>query len=113
MPSSLKLGYLVFNVRRPDRWADFCHSTLGLPDPVANPDDSQGYQIDDVTQRLIVEAGKADDLAALGLECDREALDGFVARLRTAGVNVETGSPEFGQRRRVAQLHRFADPDGN
>ena len=35
MPPDLRLGYLVFDVRRPDRWAAFCEHMLGLPAPVA------------------------------------------------------------------------------
>ena len=63
----LKLGYLAFAVRRPARWNAFCRTMLGLPEPVTNLDGSLGYALDgEVRQRLIVEEGKADDLAALG-----------------------------------------------
>jgi biphenyl-2,3-diol 1,2-dioxygenase len=113
MSPALKLGYLVFNVRRPDRWTGFCRSMLGLPEPVVNRDDGLGYQIDDAAQRLVVEAGQADDLAAIGLECTDEAFDSLIARLRAAGARVETGPPELHERRRVARLHRIADPAGN
>ena len=113
MSPALKLGYLVFNVRRPDRWTGFCRSMLGLPEPVVNRDGSLGYQIDNAAQRLVVEAGQADDLAAIGLECTDEALDGLVTRLQATGARVETGPQELHERRRVARLHRIADPAGN
>lgn len=113
MSTALKLGYLVFNVRRPDRWTDFCRSMLGLPEPAVNRDGSLGYQIDDTMQRLVVETGQADDLAAIGLECTDEALDDLVARLQTAGAEVDTGPRDLRERRRVTRLHRVADPAGN
>jgi biphenyl-2,3-diol 1,2-dioxygenase len=113
MSTAMKLGYLVFSVRRPDRWTAFCRSTLGLPEPVENPGGSLGYQLDDVAQRLVVEAGQSDDLAALGLECDAGVLDGLVEHLQAAGVAVEAASQAFAARRRVRRLHRVADPAGN
>src|SRR5690606_27354383 len=72
----LRLGHLVFAVRRPERWQRLCTDMLGLPAPVANLDGSLGFQVDDAAQRLIVTEGRADDLQVLGLECpDDYALD--------------------------------------
>ena len=72
----MKLAYLVFDVRRPDRWASFAERTLGLPTPVANTDGSLGYRLDDAAQRLIVQAGRGDDVAALGLKGQRGGAGG-------------------------------------
>jgi len=115
MPTALKLGYLVFNVRRPDRWAQFCRSMLGLPEPATNIDGSFGYQLDnEAAHRLVIEAGQADDLAALGLECSSdEELDTLLARLQDGGLRIEKGSRALTDARRVARLHRVADPTGN
>jgi hypothetical protein len=78
----MKLAYLAFDVRRPDRWASFAERTLGLPPANTTIDGSQAYQLDDAAQRLIVRAGRSDDLAALGLELsDEAALDALAARL--------------------------------
>lgn len=38
MPPDLRLGYLVFEVRRPSRWTAFCARMLGLPPPSSNTD---------------------------------------------------------------------------
>lgn len=114
MTSSIRLGYLVFDVRRPQRWARFCAQALGLPSPVANDDGSLGYQVDDATQRLIVRQGRADDLGALGLECaDDAALDSLLARLRRVGVRVDPADGGLAQARRVRRLYLTDDPDGN
>ena len=68
----LRLGYLVFEARRPKRWAEFCEHTLGLPAPLLNPDGSRGWQLDAQAQRLVVQEGPADDVAAIGLQCAKE-----------------------------------------
>jgi 2,3-dihydroxybiphenyl 1,2-dioxygenase len=114
MTAGLALGYLVFDVRRPNRWQTFCRDMLGLPGPVANADGSTGWRIDDRVQRLIVRPGKADDLAALGLACDDDAgLDALTARLAAAGLAVEAGDAATLASRRVARLRRVLDPMGN
>lgn len=114
MLPGLALGYLVFEVRRPERWHGFCRDMLGLPEPAANADGSRGYRIDDRCQRLVVRPGKADDLAALGLACaDDDVLEATSARLREGGVSVETADRDLCAARRVARLHRATDPMGN
>ncbi|WP_076999921.1 VOC family protein [Variovorax sp. KK3] len=114
MCPDLRLGYLVFEVRRPTRWADFCHHMLGLQAPVANVDGSHGWQLDEAAQRLIVREGPSDDLAAIGLECgDAAALDRLLARLREAGITVQHADAHLHASRRVQRLHRCADPAGN
>lgn len=60
---AVQLGYLVFDVRRPDRWMQFCRSMLGLPAPLANSDGSAGWQVDHAAQRLIVQHGLAEYLS--------------------------------------------------
>ena len=106
----LKLGYLAFAVRRPERWQAFCRTMLGLPEPVTNLDGSLGYALDgEVRQRLIVAEGKADDLAAIGLHCsDDAALDTLLMRLPA-----ERAPSSLADARRVARLYLLSDPMGN
>lgn len=115
MPLNMKLGYLVFAVRQPLRWASFCKNMLGLPTPVTNVDASQGYALDDeATQRLIVESGKADDLSAIGIDCGNDlALDTLLQRVAGAGLPIEASPHPLLEARRVERLHRVADPMGN
>ena len=113
MRMPLQLAYLVFNVRRPHLWARLAERTLGLPAAVTNSDGSQGYRLDDAAQRLIVQAGRADDLAALGLEVeDESALETLAARLATCGVATSWGDGALLQARRVRRLLAFNDPEG-
>ena len=106
----LKLGYLAFAVRRPERWQAFCRTMLGLPEPVTNLDGTLGYALDgEARQRLIIQEGKADDLAAIGLHCsDDAALDTLLARLPA-----ERAPASLANARRVARLHVLSDPAGN
>ncbi len=114
MPPDLRLGYLVFEVRRPARWADFCQQMLGLPAPLRNEDGSLGWQLDEACQRLMVQEGPADDLAALGLQCADEAvLQRLLQRLRQAGVAVQPADAAQRRARRVKNLHHCSDPAGN
>lgn len=111
---SLRLGYLQFEVRKPERWTEFCRAMLGLPAPLANPDGSLGFRVDEAAQNLIVQEGAADDLAAIGLEAaDEEALDRLLARITSFGVRVEEGGAALCAARRVKRLHRVVDPAGN
>jgi 2,3-dihydroxybiphenyl 1,2-dioxygenase len=114
MSPDLRLGYLVFEVRRPARWADFCQQMLGLPAPLRNEDGSLGWQLDEACQRLMVQEGTADDLAALGLQCADEAvLQRLLQRLRQAGVAVQPADAAQRRARRVKNLHHCSDPAGN
>lgn len=110
----LRLGYLVFEAKRPQRWADFCHRTLGLPQPLVNLDGSRGWQMDGQAQRLIVQEGPSDDLTALGLHCANEqVLDALAQRIAEAGHPVEEGDARLCIARRVHRLVRTTDPAGN
>ena len=113
MRMPMKLAYLVFDVRRPHLWVRFAERTLGLPAAVTNSDGSQGYRLDDAAQRLIVQAGRADDLAALGVEVEDEAmLEALAARLAACGVVTSWGDNALLQARRVRRLLAFIDPEG-
>jgi catechol 2,3-dioxygenase-like lactoylglutathione lyase family enzyme len=102
MQPDLRLGYLVFDVRRPARWASFCKQMLGLPAPLTHGDGSLGWQLDDACQRLMVREGPADDLGAIGLQCaDDAALDARLRRLQQAGAAVTAAPPELLRARRV------------
>ncbi len=113
MTTGMQLGYLVIEASSLERWRDFAAEAIGLPAPLANPDGSLGYQLDDRAQRLILTEGPSDDLAALGLElADEAALQRLYDRLTAAGVAVSEGDAALARSRRVRRLVRFADPTG-
>jgi 2,3-dihydroxybiphenyl 1,2-dioxygenase len=114
MVSAIKLGYLVFETARERKWRAFCDHMLGLPSPCQNLDGSLGYRLDGARQRVIVAPGRRDDLHALGLECESEAvLEQWAQRAVRQGVVIEEGSSALRSARRVQRLVRFRDPAGN
>ncbi|HKU39826.1 MAG TPA: VOC family protein [Polyangiales bacterium] len=115
MVDAIRLGYLVFETARLPRWREFCSRLLGLPEPLANPDGSLGYQLDDAAaQRLIVAPGAREELGAIGLECASEAaLARVCERVSAAGVGVSAASEAVRAARRVQRVCHFQDPAGN
>ena len=109
----LRLGYLVFGVRRPERWQGFCADMLGLPPHCVNADGSVGWRVDAAEQRLIVQRDEADDVLAIGLECtNEEELGALVRRLSAQGVPVKRAHAAHCAGRRVAALWCTQDPEG-
>ncbi len=104
------LGYLVFEVSDPDAWRPFLAEALGLE---VGGGDVLTARHDDYRQRLVLQSGPADDLAAIGWEvADRAALDALADRLDKAGVSVTPASAEAARARRVAALIECRDPEG-
>lgn len=109
----MKLGYLLFEVRKPDAWKDFAQEMLGLSGGVENADGSRGYRLDSAAQRIIVAPGKTDDIAAIGLEfADEQALDAWARRLAAAGIKTSQGDAALCRARRVERLMMCTDPLG-
>jgi len=106
------LAYIVFNVRDLDQWERFAVDVVGLQ--VGRRDDAQMLlRMDEYEQRLCLERGDDDDLAAAGWEfATEDALEAFVRRIAEAGVRVSDGGRELAQRRRVEKLYRCEDPTG-
>lgn len=113
MLGRMQIGYLVIEGSSLERWRDFATGSIGLPGPLENADGSQGYQLDDRAQRLIVTEGPADDVVAIGFElADEAALAELRQRLAAAGVAVTEGDAALAKSRRVERLIHFADPGG-
>src|SRR5262245_11486634 len=110
----MRLAYVAVEARSLAHWERFCETMLGLPEAVRNLEGSRGWRLDDAVQRLIVSEGRADDLAALGFECeDERTLDTLLVRLRQRGIAVADGDGALRGARRVQRLHTLHDPDGN
>jgi len=114
MKPALALAYLVFEASAPSEWQAFCNDVLALPPATTNADGSIGWRLDDAAQRLVVQRGPRDDVAALGFECGEDgALDTLLARLARGEVAVREGDAALRQARRVRRVHVLDDPDGN
>lgn len=114
MIDRLKLAYLVLEVRRVNAWQGFMAEILGLPAAHTNADGSLGYRLDRAAQRLVLQPGRADDVAAIGLElADEGSLAELRERLAGAGVRTAEADRAACKARRVRRLVAFHDPDGN
>lgn len=66
MTSVKQLGYLVFEVSDLAAWKDFGSKILGLQVVDERGDGGFSLRMDSYRQRFFIEAGPADDLAAIG-----------------------------------------------
>src|SRR5262245_45869747 len=104
----MKLGYLVLEVRRPAAWRTFASGVLGLQPADENGDGSFGFRLDGAAHRLLLVPGKADDVAAIGLEVrDEGAYAELAARLAEKGVEAREGGAALRRARRVERLLAF------
>lgn len=113
MSGAMSLGYLVFEVSRPDAWRDFAVGILGcqIADDAAG--EACALRVDEAAYRLLLRQGKADDLAVLGwVMRDSAALENLRECLKKAGIAVEAFTADDLAARRVAAGLRFRDPQG-
>ena len=114
MSSVTQLGYLAFEVSDVAAWRAFGTKILGLE--VVDDLGPRGFSLrmDGYHQRFFIEAGVADDLAAIGWQVESaRALEKISKRLRDNGHVVVDGSSEEAARRNVAGLVHFKDPAGH
>lgn len=111
--TGMSLGYLVFEVARPEAWRDFAVAQLGCQVADTAGGEVCGLRIDGMAYRLLLRAGKADDLVVLGWVLpDETALHALAARLIAAGVKVEPFTAADLAKRQVTAGLRFRDPVG-
>jgi 2,3-dihydroxybiphenyl 1,2-dioxygenase len=113
MSGAMSLGYLVFEVSRPDAWRAFAVDILGcqIADDAAG--EACALRVDEAAYRLLLRQGKADDLAVLGWAMrDAAALENFRECLENVGIGVETFTAADLAARRVTAGLRFRDPQG-
>lgn len=108
-----QLGYLVFEVSDLDAWESFGANVMGFE--VAGRSESElSFRFDGHSQRVILVASEADDLAVVGWQVgSAEGFRDIADRLARAGIDVQAGTPGQAEQRRVAELIRFKDPAGN
>ncbi|WP_051792701.1 VOC family protein [Amycolatopsis jejuensis] len=108
------LGYTVITAEDLPAWQSFAESVLGLQVNAGMTTDSELYfRVDDWGWRFAVEQGTNGGLAALGFEVHgSDAFAELQEQLTAAGFPVKH-DPELAKRRRVLDLFRTEDPDGN
>lgn len=106
------LGYLVIRSTDPAAWRDFGTRILGLMPGRHDDEGTLWLRADERCQRLVIEAGAADEVAAIGWELRNDlVLEDLLAEFDAAGVAYERVEG-LAARRGVADLVRVTDPAG-
>ena len=109
MNRQLEIAYLGIEVPDPATLAPFFGDVIGLVPGEPTADGAVTWRDDDRAQRVIVQAGPANDAVFVGFEAtDAAAFDAIVARLRAAGATVTDGDDDD----RAGPSGRAPRPDG-
>lgn len=107
------LGYIGVAAQGLDDWAQFGTRFLGMQE-VDRSSKRLALRMDDRRQRVIVEDAGRNGLGYIGWEvADQAGLDSLAARFESKGVAVERGGRALADERKVRELIRFKDPQGN
>jgi len=110
MDHQLELGYLVLEVPDPDTLTSVFADIVGLVPGEPTAAAAGTWRNDQRANRLVVQAGPANDAIAIGVEAvDAAAFDATVAQLRAIGADLADGD---GKERRVQRLVRTTAPWG-
>lgn len=113
MSAIRSLGYLGLGVKDLEGWESFATEVIGLQSAGRTEDGRLLLRMDEYAYRIALHRDTADDLAYAGWEVPNAAgLREVAERLRSIGVEVETGCSEDAALRRVTGLIRFKDPSG-
>ena len=111
--SQLQLAYVGIQVPDPSSLTAFFGDIVGLVPGDRGRDGSTTWRNDDKAQRVIVEAGPANDGVFVGFEAgDDHAFDAVAARLDAAGFGASEATDDDCVARRVQRLVRATAPWG-
>ena len=114
MAAVSQLGYLGLDVKDVGAWRGYAESLLGLRAIETRTDGDLLLAMDDHHHRFELHENERDDIAYVGWQTESAAeMEAIAARLETAGVTVARGSRETAEKRHVAGLIAFNDPDGH
>ena len=109
-----ELGYLGLSVSDLDAWKQFARDILALEVVDEGEGDRCYLRMDYWHHRLVLHAGGADDLAYLGLRvAGAEEFGEMQKQLANAGIPHRVGTLAEAEERRVLEVMKLADPDGN
>ena len=109
-----QLGYLGIGARDLGQWQSYAEGVLGLNVVGRDGDDTVLLRMDEHHHRFAIHEDQRDDFLYAGWQVDDASeMTAIAGRLEAAGVEVTAGSREDAERRRVASLIKFTDPDGN
>ncbi|AOE83958.1 VOC family protein [Pseudomonas sp. TCU-HL1] len=107
------LGYVTVAATDLNPWHDYATGVLGMMVD-AGSDERLYLKMDERPYRILVERADRDGYGACGWEvAGKAAFEQAIAELQQADVEVQRGNAADAASRKVQELARFADPDGN
>jgi 2,3-dihydroxyethylbenzene 1,2-dioxygenase len=109
-----ELGYMGFGVKDLGAWKDFAAGILGMELADEGEPDRCYLRMDYLHHRIVLHADGSDDLAYLGLRvAGADEFAQMQRQLSEAGIKFRVGSDDEASERRVLEVMKLDDPDGN
>ena len=112
MDHGIELAYIGLEIPDPSTLDVLFGEVVGLVAGTPTTSGASTWRDDDRAQRIIVEAGEANDARYLGFEVAADAFDAAVEQVRAAGFAISEGSADDAAERRVERLARTTSPWG-
>jgi 2,3-dihydroxybiphenyl 1,2-dioxygenase len=109
-----ELCYMGLGVKNLEEWKNFATSIVGMELADEGEPDRCYLRMDYLHHRIILHADGSDDLAYLGFRvAGAEEFSAMQGQLSAAGIKFRVGSEEEADERRVLEVMKLNDPDGN
>jgi 2,3-dihydroxybiphenyl 1,2-dioxygenase len=109
-----ELGYMGVGVKDLGAWKDFAGSIVGFELADDGESDRCYLRMDYLHHRIVLHADGTDDLAYLGFRvAGADEFAQMQKQLSEAGIKFRVGSVEEADERRVLEVLKLDDPDGN
>jgi len=112
MDHGIELAYIGLEIPDPSTLDVLFGEVVGLVAGTPTTSGASTWRDDDRAQRIIVEAGEANDARYLGFEVAADAFDAAVEQVRAAGFAISEASADDAAERRVERLARTTSPWG-
>ncbi|TGL49521.1 extradiol ring-cleavage dioxygenase [Leptospira wolffii] len=110
--NTARLGYVIIESERLDRWLTFGKDAIGLQAEYLS-EDALSFRIDRHTRRFLIRKGSSEDFTALGFQIqDRNSLNRILEILKKKNVEVRKGSGVEAELRGVDSFWEFSGPKG-
>jgi 2,3-dihydroxybiphenyl 1,2-dioxygenase len=109
-----EMGYMGLGVKKLDEWKEFASQILGMEMADEGERDRVYLRMDYWHHRLVLHDNGSDDLEYLGFRVAGPDEFGEMQRqLAAAGIEYRVGSDDEASERRVLEVLKLSDPDGN
>lgn len=107
---AVQMGYVLIESNRLREWQSFLHQGIGFHLAEAT-ESTLAFRMDQHARRIVVQAGDAEDVAAVGVQLrDEAALQIVLARLQERGIALTQGDAYEAALRGVQTFWRLVGP---